>query len=126
MDANFFFIPAQFTVDIFEELADLLKQRFEPVLLSSTLAELQGLCDSSSLKTHRQALSALEFSKKCRFVEVERRPSETFDDVVLRVASEWNCSVATNDKEMRKRLRAAGVAVIFLRQRRRLALDGSV
>ena len=126
LDANFFFVPAQFTVDIFEELATVLNQRFEPVLLSSTLTELQGLCESSSLKTKRQALSALEFSKKCRFIEIEKSPSETFDDVILRVASEWKCPVATNDKELRKRLRSVMVPVVFLRQKRRLAVDGAV
>ncbi|NIU39058.1 hypothetical protein GWN65_03535, partial [Candidatus Bathyarchaeota archaeon] len=38
----------------------------------------------------------------------------------------WECPVATNDRELRKRLRNLGVPVIFLRQRHRLELEGAV
>jgi len=126
LDANFFFVPSQFNLDIFEELAELLNQRFEPVLLSSTHKELQGLAKSSSLKEQRQAQLALTLAEKCRPVPTEKASDETYDDVIVRVAEEWKAPVATNDRELRKRLRKVGVTVIFLRQKHRLALDGAV
>ena len=126
LDANFLFVPAQFNLDIFEELANLLNQRFEPVLLSSTQKELQGLAESNSQKIRKQAELGLKLAEKCRFVSVEKRPMETYDDVIVRVAAEWKSPVATNDRELRKRLRSLGVPVVFLRQKRRLALEGSV
>ena len=55
LDANFFFVASQFNVDVFEELANLLNRHFEPVLLSSTQKELQGLAESSSPKQQKQA-----------------------------------------------------------------------
>ncbi|PVX26319.1 MAG: hypothetical protein CW691_01750 [Candidatus Bathyarchaeum sp.] len=125
LDANFFFVPAQFNVDIFEELANLLNQRFEPVLLSSTQDELEGLAQSTP-KVRKQALLALRFAKKCSFVSVDKDVMETYDDVIVRVASELRVPVATNDRELRKRLRKNGVPVIFLRQKRRLAMEGAV
>lgn len=126
LDANFFFVPSQFNVDIFEELANLLNQRFEPVLLSSTQDELQGLAESSSLLIQKQALLALRLAEKCSFVPVEKYSGETYDDVIVRVSAEWNVPVGTNDRELRKRLRQKGVAVIFLRQKQRLAMEGTV
>ncbi len=126
LDANFFFVPSQFKLDIFEELANLLNQRFEPILLSSTLQELEGLVESSSPKISKQALFALRFAEKCRFVSVEKSLSESYDDVIVRVAAEWRVPVGTNDRELRRRLRERGVTVIFLRQKRRLALEGAV
>lgn len=126
LDANFFFVSSQFTVDVFEELANLLNRSFEPVLLSSTLAELQGLVESSSPKQRSQALLALRLAEKCRFVSVEKSSDETYDDVVVRVAAEWRCPVATNDRELRGRLRKVGVPVIFSRQRKRLDVEGAV
>ncbi|MCW4023314.1 MAG: PIN domain-containing protein [archaeon] len=125
IDANFFFIPLQFRLDIFEELTNLLNKRYEPILLSSTKMELEGLAQSNP-KIQNQALLALKFAEKCRFVSVEKRPNETYDDVVVRVAAEWKCPVATNDKEMKQRLREKGVATIFLRQKQRLAMEGTV
>jgi len=125
-DSNFLFIPSQFQLDIFEELANLLNQRFDPILLSPTQKELQKLAKEASPKTRQQASLALKLAEKCRIVHVEKGLKETHDDVIVRVAAEWKCPVATNDRELRKRLRKLGVPVIFLRQRRRLELDGAV
>jgi rRNA-processing protein FCF1 len=126
LDANFLFVPSQFSVDIFEELSNLLNRRFEPILLSSTMQELQGLAESASLKIRKQALLAIRLAEKCRFVSVEKSLNESYDDVIVRVASEWKSPVGTNDRELRKRLRKNGAPVIFLRQKRRLEMDGAV
>ena len=126
LDANFFFIPSQFNLDIFEELSKLLNQRFETILLSSTHKELQGLAESSAMKERKQAQLALILAEKCRLIPIEKASDETYDDVIVRVATAWKSPVATNDRELRKRLRKFGVPVIFLRQKHRLALDGTV
>ena len=125
-DSNFLFVPSQFQLGIFEELTNLLNQRFDPILLSPTQKELQKLAKEGSPKTRKQASLALKLAEKCRVVHVEKGLKETHDDVIVRVAAEWKCPVATNDRELRKRLRKLGVPVIFLRQRRRLELDGAV
>ena len=126
LDANFLLVPVQFNLDIFEELANLLNRRFEPILLSSTQKELQGLTESNSTKTQKQALTALRMAEKCRFVPVEKSVNETYDDVIVRMATEWKSPVATNDRELRKRLRQLGVPVIFMRQKHHLAMEGAV
>ena len=126
LDSNFLFIPSQFHLNIFEELANLLNQRFEPILLSSTQKELQGLAESNSPKKQKQAQLALRLAEKCRVVRVEKGLREAYDDVIVRVAAEWKSPVATNDRELRRRLRNLGVPVIFLRQKQRLELEGAV
>ena len=126
LDTNFFFVPSQFNLDVFEEMAKVLNQRFEPILLSSTHKELQGLTESSSPKEGKQARLALVLAEKCRYVPIEKALDETYDDVIVRVAAAWKCPVATNDRELRKRLRKVGVSVVFLRQKHRLVLDGAV
>ena len=126
LDANFFFVPSQFHLDIFEELKNLLNQRFEPILLSSTQKELQGLAESDSQKERKQAQLALRLAEKCRAVPAEKGSQETYDDVIVRVAAEWKSPVATNDRALRRRLRNVGVPVVFLRQKHRLAVEGSV
>ena len=126
LDANFFFVPSQFNLDIFEELANLLHQRFEPILLSATRKELQGLAETNSPKKQKHARLALRLAEKCRVVPAEKGLNETYDDVIVRVAAAWKSPVATNDRELRVRLRNVGVPVIFLRQKHRLALEGTV
>ena len=126
LDANFFFVALQFNVDIFKELVDLLNRRFEPVILSSIQKELQGLAESRSPKQQKQAQLALRLAEKCHVIAVVKGLKETYDDVIVRVSAEWKSPVATNDRELRKRLRKVGVPVIFLRQKQRLEMEGSV
>ena len=126
LDANFLFVPSQFRVDVFEELENLLNQRFEPIVLSSTRRELWGLAKATSTKERKQALLALKLVERCRVVSIKKGLGESYDDVIVRVAAEWKAPVATTDRELRRRLRSLGLPVIFLRQKQRLILEGSV
>ena len=124
LDSNFLFIPSQFHVDIFEELNKLLNRRINPILLSSTYQELSRIAKRGPPKTRKNAMIALKLAEKCKIVPVERRPKETYDDVIVRVAKEWKCPVATNDKQLKTRLRKEHVPTIFLRQRAYLEAEG--
>lgn len=126
LDSNFLFIPSQFKIDIFEELMTLLNQRLEPVILSSTHQELQVMAEKGSPKRRKQASLALELAKKCRLVNIKKSAGETNDDVILRIAAEWKSPVATNDRELRRKLRNRDIPVIFLRGKNRLELEGAL
>ena len=126
LDSNFLFIPSQFHVDIFKELENLLSQRFDPVLLSPTHMELLKIAEKGSPKTRQQASLALKLAEKCRMINVEQSFKETSDDVIVRVAKDWRCPVATNDRELRKRLRIISVPVIYLRQKSHLEVEGDI
>ena len=126
LDSNFLFIPSQFHVDIFKELENRLNRRFDPILLSPTRMELLKMTEKGSPKKRQQALLALKLTEKCRTVNVEQSHKETPDDVIVRVAKDWRCPVATNDKELRKRLRIKSVPVIYLRQKSHLEVEGDI
>jgi rRNA-processing protein FCF1 len=126
LDSNFLFVPAKFQLDIFEELAKLLNQRFEPVLLSSIYQELQTLAEKGAPSRRKQALLALKLAEKCRRIDVEKSGAESNDDVILRTATLWKSPVATNDRELRNKLRARKLPVIFLRGKSRLELEGAL
>ncbi|MEA2089863.1 MAG: DNA-binding protein [Thermoproteota archaeon] len=126
LDSNFLFAPLQFKVDIFEELINLLNQHVDFVLLSPTREELQKLAKKGSPKLKKNASLALKLAEKCRVVQVNRTPNESYDDVIVRVAKKWKCPVATNDRTLKKKLRDISVPVIYLRQKSRLEMDGSI
>lgn len=126
LDSNFLFVPSRFRIDVFEELAKLLSQRFEPVLLSSTHQELKTMAEKGHPSRRKQASLALKLAEKCRKVNVEKSSAETNDDVILRIATIWKSPVATNDQALRRKLREQGVPVIFLRGKRRLELEGAI
>jgi rRNA-processing protein FCF1 len=123
LDANFLLVPFQFKVDVFSEIEALIGG-FEPIVLSTTMEELKRLSKAKSEKIRRSSSAALELAKKCRIVDVELRPGESYDDAILRVAGEGKYIVATNDSNLRKRLRDKGITTIFLRQKSHLEMDG--
>lgn len=125
LDSNFLFVPFQFHVDIFDELEALLG-RYEPIVLSTTLEELKNLTKKRSVKLQRQASAVFELVRRCKVVDVEKKPGESYDDIILRKARESKLPVATNDKELRRKLRGEGVAVIFLRQKSHLEMEGQL
>ena len=76
-------------------------------------------------KTRRQASFALRLAEKCRLVTVEDKEKQT-DDVIVRIAKNWNAPVFTNDRVLKRRLRDISVPVIYLRQKSRLDIDGLI
>lgn len=126
LDSNFLFIPSQFTIDIFEELGNVLNRSFEPILLSPTITELQRVSESRSQKLQKHVTIALKLAAKCRRINVEKDPKESYDDLILRVASKEKWCVATNDRTLRRRLRKENVPVIYLRQKTHLTVEGEI
>ncbi len=126
LDSNFLFIPAKFQIDVFEDLAKLLNQRFEPVLLSSIYQELKTMAEKGAPSRRRQASLALKLAEKCKKIDVEKHLEETNDDVILRIATLWKSPVATNDRELRRKLRARAIPVIYLRSKYRVGWEGAL
>jgi len=126
LDSNALFVPLQFKVDIFEELKTLLNMKFELVLLSPILKELELIAEKGSPKMRKYVSYALKLAEKCAFFEVYEKNAGSPDDVIAVVARKWNCPVFTNDRELRKRLRNINVPVIYVRQKSRLEIDGRI
>lgn len=126
LDSNFLCIPSQFQVDIFEELIRHLNQRVDPVLLSATYQELLKMTKRGSPKLRKRGELALKLAEKCRIIHFEQKSRETHDDLIVRVAKKWKCPVATNDRDLRKKLRKEHVPTIFLRQGTHLTSEGAI
>lgn len=84
------------------------------------------MAKKGSPKMRRHASLALELARKCKIVQVEQGANESHDDVIVRVAQQWKCPVATNDRALRKKLRAERLPVIFLRGKKQLWMEGAL
>jgi len=124
LDSNFLMIPSQFRIDIFSELRRTLNRRVQIIVLSPVRDELRRISLRGNPKTIKQAERALKIIDDVEVVDIKHNPGESVDDLIIRVAKEWNCPVATNDGELRKRLKDIGVSVIYLRQGVHLETEG--
>jgi hypothetical protein len=126
LDSNALFIPLEFKLDIFVEVQHLLNRNVDFVLLSPVKHELELLSAKDSPKTRREASFALKLGEKCKYVKIEDYGQTTTDDIIVKVAKEWNSPVFTNDSQLRRRLRDISVPVIYVRQKSRLEIDGLI
>jgi rRNA-processing protein FCF1 len=124
MDSNIFFVPAKFRIDIFREMQKLLATKVEPIILLPVLEELKKVYRLGGLKLKKQVSLALEFVKQCKIMDAELLEGESIDDYIVRVAKNLNCIVATNDRNLRKKLRDINIPVIYVREKSHLVVEG--
>ena len=124
LDSNALFVPIKLRIDIFAETRNLLNRNVDFVLLSPVRRELELLAAKNSPKISRDAIAALKLSEKCKQVIVDNTEKLSTDELIVKVAKDWNSPVFTNDRQLRKRLRDISVPVIYVRQKSRLDIDG--
>ncbi len=114
LDSNFLLLPFQFRIDIFAELDKLLDVRYEVYVTKGVIEELKKI-------KSRHAKGALSVANKLRVIETEG----SVDEALLKLASK-EVIIATNDKFLKEKIKNKGAPVIYLRQRKYLAIDGYI
>lgn len=122
MDANFILIPFQFNVDIFAEFERILGGKYEIEIPKKVIEELEYLSKGAEGRDKMNARSALKMIKGFEIVEGGKGNT---DEVILSLArSRPNTIICTNDKVLKREARKKQIPVIYLRQKRRLEIDG--
>ncbi|UCF08967.1 MAG: twitching motility protein PilT [Thermoplasmata archaeon] len=111
LDTNAILAPFQFKFDLEGELKRLLGAH-KILVPSAVLEELKHVSD-------RHAKAALTFAGRYELVESDRKG----DEAILDLAARMGAVVVTNDKELKKRLKLAGITIIYLRQQSYLVLE---
>ena len=123
LDSNFLMAPFQFHVDVFDELEYLLQKKIDFIVPSAVKLELTTI-SSRGGEGAAEASLALQLASRCRVVDVNLQPNETVDDAILKAAQKLTAVVATNDIELRKRLRDINIPVVYLRDKSKLEVEG--
>ena len=123
IDTNFFMVPFQFNVDIITELEKILPS-YKLTTPSFVINELKGLKRNNKGKIRLNANLALKLanSSKVEIKDISLLENETVDDALLRVSE----VLATNDIELKKRAKAKGITVVYLRQKNYITVDGKI
>jgi rRNA-processing protein FCF1 len=114
-------IPFQFNVDILEEFKRILPN-YQLVTTRFVINELKGLKKNSKGKVRLAAGLGLKIAQSCE-IEIRDIPlndGESVDDALIRVSN----VLATNDANLRKKAKKKGIALVILRQRKYLAVEG--
>jgi len=137
VDTNFLLIPAQFKLDVFSEISRIVNTAHSVYILDRTREELEHIIESQKGKNRLAAKLALQLvliHLKTKDLKILPSPQEhirpktaekAVDDLIVEIAAadpgKW--IVATQDLELKKRLRKHGVKLIVLRQKSHLELN---
>ena len=123
LDSNFLMVPFQFNLDVFQEIEFLLQKQVDFIVPSGVKSELTRLSARGG-EGAAEASLALQLASRCRVVEVALEANETVDDAIVKAAQKLGAVVATNDIELKKRLKLLKVPVVYLRDKSKLEVDG--
>jgi uncharacterized protein len=119
LDTNFLLIPAKFKVDIYAELERIF-DKHELFVLDKSLVELDNIIQNQkgAEKAAAKLAKAILEAKKPKTLKTTSK--DYVDDVILGLEG---YIVATQDKELRDRLKKKGIKTITLRQKKYLVLN---
>lgn len=113
-------MPAQFQIDLFDEIRSLIGG-FEPVVLSSVIGELEGLTYGKG-RDGAAARCALTLGNECTIADSRELESKSVDAQVIEYAAQTGSIVVTNDRRIRDALFTRGISVISMRKQKKLEL----
>jgi rRNA-processing protein FCF1 len=113
LDTNFLIDCQRFNIDVLSELAGN-----ELFILRSEMFELRQVAERGS-KESRMAKSAIEFAKCLKVLEPAR---SKVDDSLVGYAKE-GYAIATQDRELKKRLKTEGARIVYIRQRKYVIME---
>ena len=109
----------EFSIDWEKELFRLL-DGYCIVVPTRVIKELEVLSQQTASDRKRKAAACLKLASRYETVDTI---AGNADDAVIEAAKKTHGMVVTNDTELRKRLKHDAIPVIFLRGKKRLALD---
>jgi len=120
LDTNFLTVPYQFNIDIFEEIDRVVVGEYELTTLDCVVKELKKLKKSRG-KAAASAKVALLLIKE-KNVKVIKTGEKNVDIKIYRMADE-NTIVATNDRDLRRKLKNKNVKVLYLRSKKHIVMS---
>ena len=122
LDTNFLLIPWQFKVDIFTQIDNIAHFKYGLFILDKTLDELKKIVEEQKGKDKDAAKVALKLIAIKNIGVIKTEESGETDEIILKTASKDDFIVATQDKDLKRRLINQGASVIILRQKKTLAI----
>ena len=118
LDTNALMSIGQFKLDIFSELERICDFKYETNVLAGSVEELNKIIDQQKGKHRLNAKLALDILKKKK-IKIMRSGSEPVDDQLVKLA-EKGAVIVTQDKILKKRIKAVDGQLIMIRQQQKL------
>jgi len=126
LDTNFLLIPRQFNVNIFAEIDRIMNVPYKLCIIDKSIEELNKISvlgkqkDVNATKLAVALIGSLIKQKSLK--TITSSPELSVDDTIVKIANK-KVYIATQDKELKKRVKEKKAKVITLKQKKYLVID---
>lgn len=120
LDTNILMAVGQFRVDIFSEIRRICDFSYKVYVVDKSIDELKRLAEGTS-KNARAARLGLQLMKAKKVGVIRTKKDRHVDDLIVAIVRKGDI-VATQDIDLKKRVKEKGALVITMRQKKRLIL----
>ncbi|MBC8501166.1 MAG: nucleotide-binding protein [DPANN group archaeon] len=126
LDTNFLLIPGQFNVNIFAEIERIMNVPYKLCIIDKSIEELNKISvlgkqkDVNATKLAVALIGSLIKQKSLK--TITSSPKLSVDDTIVKKANK-KVYIATQDKELKKRVKEKEAKVITLKQKKYLVID---
>lgn len=121
LDTSFLVSCAEFKVDLFSEINRICSFSYDLFVIDKSLDELNVIEKKSG--KHKTYVSIVKLFIKKGIKLIPTKSQKSVDDLIINVADKETCIVATQDAELKRRLKQKQVPVITIRQKKYLVLQ---
>lgn len=121
LDTNFLLIPSQFNIDIFSEIDRIMLANYKLYVLDKSIDELKKIITDKKqkLKNKKAAKLALQLIKTKKQNIIKTKQDKPVDDII---ADLKGYIIATQDINLKKRLKFKKTKIITLRAKKKLII----
>jgi rRNA-processing protein FCF1 len=117
LDTNFLVHAVTFGVDVFSELERILDVKYTVCILDRSLDELEKLINEAKFSEKKASKVALGLIKSKNINIIPTRSNKSVDDLLVALNPKTN-AVATQDRELKSRLKKQKIKVFTIRQKK--------
>lgn len=118
LDTNFLLLPIQSKIDIFNELNNIVYNRYQICIIKNIIDELNKISKEEKNNDKKAAKFALMLLKSKKVKIIKRESNKNTDDLLFELAKKEKFIIATQDKNLRERLTQEGLPSLGIRQNR--------
>lgn len=126
LDTNFLLIPGQFKVDIFSEVERIIDEPYKLCIMKDSIKELNKIVTLGNQKDRAAAKLAIalvgSLSKQKSLKTIGGSSRKDVDGQIVDKSNK-KVYIATQDKELKKRVKDQGAKVITLKQKKYLVVE---
>jgi rRNA-processing protein FCF1 len=120
LDTNFLTIPYQFNIDIFSEIDRVVEGKYELTTLDCVVDELEKLKKTRGKNAVAAKVGLILIKEKN--VKVIKTNEKRVDNAIYKFADN-NTIVATNDRDLIRKLKSKNIKILYLKSKKYVAID---